>query len=408
MRKKPRLLIIGHACTPTGYARVMHSLLPHLCDDFDLHHFGLNIQKVIGSYPWTIYPNAHPLDQHGLRTLEPLVRRLKPDLVLVSDNFWFFPIIAPKLNQWWPPCKVAVYFPIEGDRLSPTEVQSLNLADLAVTFTRFGMDTLQNHPDGGQLQHLTHLPHGIDVETFSPLVQTGHGPDFHASTRLARAKLFQETALQDPNAFIVLNSNRNQRSKRIDLTLEGFARFAKHKPSNVFLYLNMARDDAPYDPVLEARLLGIEHRVIVSRNVRSHAFSSEELNLLYNACDVGINTSMGEGWGLISFEHAATGKPQIVPGHSACLDLWQEHASVLIPPEGPTEYPPALKNTAIAPDALASELERLYSDQGHYNTMASKAWSFSQRPAFRWKNIAKSWGENLGRLCERESARQYS
>jgi D-inositol-3-phosphate glycosyltransferase len=38
-----------------------------------------------------------------------------------------------------------------------------------------------------------------------------------------------------------------------------------------------------------------------------------QLNLLRNACDVGINTSMGEGWGLAGFEHGATGAAQIVP-----------------------------------------------------------------------------------------------
>jgi D-inositol-3-phosphate glycosyltransferase len=52
-----------------------------------------------------------------------------------------------------------------------------------------------------------------------------------------------------------------------------------------------------------------------------------ELNLLYNACDVGINTSMGEGWGLVSFEHGATGGAQIVPEHTACAELWADVGS---------------------------------------------------------------------------------
>ena len=30
----------------------------------------------------------------------------------------------------------------------------------------------------------------------------------------------------------------------------------------------------------------------------------EQLNLIYNAVDVGINTANGEGWGLVPFEHA--------------------------------------------------------------------------------------------------------
>ena len=40
--------------------------------------------------------------------------------------------------------------------------------------------------------------------------------------------------LPDPeNAFIVLNASRFDQRKRIDLTVEGFARFAAGKPANV-------------------------------------------------------------------------------------------------------------------------------------------------------------------------------
>jgi len=33
-----------------------------------------------------------------------------------------------------------------------------------------------------------------------------------------------------------------------------------------------------------------------------------ELNIVYNACDIGINTSVREGWGLVSFEHGGYGR----------------------------------------------------------------------------------------------------
>lgn len=32
---------------------------------------------------------------------------------------------------------------------------------------------------------------------------------------------------------------------------------------------------------------------------------------------------MGEGWGMVSFEHVATGAVQIVPDRSACGKLWK-------------------------------------------------------------------------------------
>ena len=54
-----------------------------------------------------------------------------------------------------------------------------------------------------------------------------------------------------------------------------------------------------------AKRYDIEGRLIISNMSKEvPADSVERLNLIYNACEVGINTSTGEGWGLVSFEHA--------------------------------------------------------------------------------------------------------
>jgi glycosyltransferase involved in cell wall biosynthesis len=41
--------------------------------------------------------------------------------------------------------------------------------------------------------------------------------------------------------------------------------------------------------------------------------SDKDINVLYNACDVGINTCEGEGYGLCQIEHLAVGAPQVCP-----------------------------------------------------------------------------------------------
>ena len=64
-------------------------------------------------------------------------------------------------------------------------------------------------------------------------------------------------------------------------------------------------------------------------NVNGESLTEQQINLLYNACDVGINTSMGEGWGLISFEHGATGAAQIVPAHTSFIENWTGAADLL-------------------------------------------------------------------------------
>ena len=81
-----------------------------------------------------------------------------------------------------------------------------------------------------------------------------------------------------------------------------------------------------------ARRHGIEDRLILTA-VEPYlpAVGDEVLNWIFNACDVGINTSVGEGWGLVNLEHAATGAAQVVPRHSACEELWTGSALLLEP-----------------------------------------------------------------------------
>lgn len=129
--------------------------------------------------------------------------------------------------------------------------------------------------------------------------------------------------------FVVLNANRNQPFKRIDIALEGFALFAKDKPESVMLYLHMARRTAPGEVPL-ADLFNIRPRIPTTTREESHPHVDDgALNTIYNACDVGMNTSEKEGWGLIAFEHGATRSPQVVPNHGACTELGQRSALLL-------------------------------------------------------------------------------
>lgn len=55
-----------------------------------------------------------------------------------------------------------------------------------------------------------------------------------------RALWGDETQLAD--SFLVLNANRNQKRKRIDITLKAFAALARDKPENVKLLLHTHRE----------------------------------------------------------------------------------------------------------------------------------------------------------------------
>src|SRR5205085_11032699 len=119
-----------------------------------------------------------------------------------------------------------------------------------------------------------------------------------------------------------LNANRNQRRKRVDVTMRAFARFASARP-RALLYLHMGMRDLGCDVLALARSLGIEDRVITTTAAAAHPHVPDEvLSLIYNACEVGVNSAVAEGFGLVSFEHAAAGAAQLVPAGGACAELW--------------------------------------------------------------------------------------
>jgi glycosyltransferase involved in cell wall biosynthesis len=211
--------------------------------------------------------------------------------------------------------------------------------------------------------------------------------------RLAAKRLLFPGDLGLEDSFVVLNANRAQPRKRIDLTLKGFAMFAKDKPEGVKLVLHhaVAFGEERAEVSRQAGALGIAERVTVGP-VEGAGMSDEDLNLLYNACDVGINTSMGEGWGLVSFEHAATGAAQIVPRHTACAELWDGAAEVVEPVNAYVPDFGLLEMQEVAPEGVALALEHLYADRSYRLDMSKKAYRNATRPAYRWEHIAAQWG----------------
>jgi glycosyltransferase involved in cell wall biosynthesis len=145
-----------------------------------------------------------------------------------------------------------------------------------------------------------------------------------------------------------------------------------------------------------ARQLDIEGRVLLTRDSADEPDVDDEvLNLIYNACDVGINTSTGEGWGLCAFEHAATGAAQVVPRHSACAELWEE-AAILVPPQSRVRYPMALcEHQVIEPGDACAALERLYSDPQALMEFSQRSYRRATMPGYQWSAIGKQWTELL-------------
>ena len=121
--------------------------------------------------------------------------------------------------------------------------------------------------------------------------------------------------------------------------------------------------------------------------------TDDDLNLLYNACDVGINTSMGEAWGLVTCEHGAAGAPQIVPDHTACGELWGGRGELIPPARSYVPEFSVLEMGEVSPDGVARALESLYRNPTRRQALGAAAVAFARNPAHSWDVITRQFDD---------------
>ncbi|MEZ5706981.1 MAG: hypothetical protein R3E56_18020 [Burkholderiaceae bacterium] len=274
------------------------------------------------------------------------------------------------------------YLPLDGGIDDTTLVSDLTGFTQLVTYTEWAADQLrqalraQKNPTPVSV-----AGHGVDLSSFH-MQPEGTTPE----ARMARAQaLF---GLDEP-AFVVLNASRPDPRKRLDLTLEAFALFARDKPAHVLCLHQAIAHEIFVRPLREqAAQRGDRRSHPLVSAVRWPAGRQRAQHFLYNACAVGLNTAMGEGFGLVSFEHAATGAPQVLPAHPALTELWRGNAD-MVGPVRPThfEYSPLLMGEVSAASVSAA-LERTSAATPPYTRLANSGLRHAATP-FQWSVPAK-------------------
>jgi glycosyltransferase involved in cell wall biosynthesis len=179
------------------------------------------------------------------------------------------------------------------------------------------------------------FPHGFDNKLYFPIPKS-------------ISRMFYEIP---EDAFCVLNLNRNQPRKRWDHTIMVWVRFLKKyldlKKSNssnkklripklVIATVSQGFWDLIEIYENELRKIGVtleEGRQYIHEVARPQQMSDRDINILYNCCDIGINTCEGEGFGLCQFEHAAVGCPQVCQNIGGFKEYLNSKNSTLIEPK---------------------------------------------------------------------------
>ncbi|MFC5050124.1 glycosyltransferase [Rubritalea spongiae] len=392
----PRMLVLGWASEGTGFTRVLKEVLGPLTEYFEIHQVGIGYHGPQLDGAWSLYPcDSDGSDMYGVFAAEALIERLAPDVVFLLHDIWMFEYYFRILKPDQQAFRTVVYFPLDGLIDDVRIAEPLLKADTLVTYTQRAADettrALHAVARRGEVVSEVHvIAHGVDTRSFYPLAAEGKNVAI-------KREVFP--SLQDvEEAFVVLNASRPDVRKRLDITLKGFALFAEGKPAGVKLCLHHAKSNDQVQRELRelALSLGIADRILWSPlSADVEPLSDVELNRLYNACDVGLNTSSGEGWGLVSCEHAATGKPQVVPDHSACSEIWQG-AAELVEPIGfrVPNYSP-LKMAELSAEGVAAALEVIYQDPEYCHTLGEAGRARMKTPEWQWPAIAEKWRQLL-------------
>jgi glycosyltransferase involved in cell wall biosynthesis len=282
---------------------------------------------------------------------------------------------------------VVGYVPIDGRIVDVQAAQGLGGLSAIATYTeRAAADLRAALATLGTDVPVYVVGHGVDLDTFAPHLEIMQAQDRRAARMVYAQRFF---GAQEP-LFVVLNASRYDPRKRVDVTIAAFAAFARDKPPHVRLCLHQAlrrpEDDAALRELVHVH--GIDSRVFFSPDDML-PWSDHRLNDLYNACAVGLTTTLGEGFGLVTFEHAATAAPQVVPRHSALEDIWANAAEFVDPLRRfvPAHSPLEMAEVSVADTAAA--LQRLYDDTARYRVLADAALARAQSAEYRWSAVAR-------------------
>jgi glycosyltransferase involved in cell wall biosynthesis len=277
--------------------------MPDLKDDFGRYGF-LNVLAMSNQVIEKDNTPPSEMGYDGIFIIQDpgIINSLVPDLEVIQRHNK-----KNKRRQF----KSIIYFPIDHEVKNAAMFDRMDFFDEIVTYNEFCRSrilTLRPSWKG----KLRVVPHGINLDQFYPMA----GSEIAAF----RQRYFGENA----DKFIILNVNRNQPRKDIPCTLFGFEAY-KEQNKDAFLYLHMN----PKDPLgwdlrgllAQTSLVEGQDFMFPPPDQDNHGASIDTLNGIYNACDVFLTTTLGEGWGLTVTEAMACRLPVICPMHTSLIDI---------------------------------------------------------------------------------------
>jgi len=383
--KKTKVLWVADFAAMTGFGRVSGAVLPRLRDGFEFvvlacNHHGdpCEEQKAFKMYPASNRFQQAPFGEDRIREI---VEKEQPDIVFSLNDPWIVSEQYRRIQDLHQQKKFKFvgYLTMDSYNWLGGIDPHINDWDGVIAFTEFGAHEFVK---GGVRIPIAVIPHGLDRDVFYPMDQGE-----------AREKLGLKKDI-----FIVLNGNRNQFRKRMDITMAAFAKFAVGRP-DAQLYMHMGLKDQGWDLMpLFAREMGKNgldpngRIIMTSNNPNPPNVPTEMLNWIYNCADVGVNTTKGGGWELVNFENAACRVAQVVPNHTSTKEVFEGYGRLIRCDHIDVDTNYGREMPCPSTDHLVEILCEMYENKDARSQVADACYARVTDEQFSWDTIASQFG----------------
>ena len=301
-------------------------------------------------------------DPYGLQRMPELLNKYKPDLIFSLNDIWVKTGDErhPNLDNWFyrhikghkPYVPWIGYFPVDGRLWDQKWVNLLNEMTYACTFSDYGYKVLSETPNV-KMEKVRAVYHGHDHENFFPINEK-------------ERKEYKQKMNVPEDAYLIGAIMRNQPRKNTPMLIYAFKMFkdgfvycdqcgfprnleimkdcelcgsygytpGRDGVQNSYLYLHMN--------LLDMR--GYKLPKVIRDNKLSNVITRpdhdvamgvpiEELNYIYNVCDIIVNPASAEGYGLPPAEAQAAGRPVVCTRSTSMIEMMENKLGKLIPIE---------------------------------------------------------------------------
>lgn len=377
-----KLLWISDAGRPTGFGTVTHALGERLVEmGHDIHVLAVGWDaKYHVPGPLKLYrAEAGPFKSYlGMDRVAEMIKLVEPDLVMLNEDppMVYRRLLENTYDQNKTLLKnqpVIAYMPVDFYDIPEQWVNLKNLVKV-IPYTRFGADAFG----------LNYWVHHAVESAFRPLPED------------ERREIRRSFDIDD-DAFVIgrVDTNTGRKDwgstwKAIDLALQKG--------------LDESKTVALFHTKLHEPRSGINLGTVISRGrgqwkvTNETGWPVEDLVKFYNAMDVFISTSRGEGWGLTMAEALACGVPVVATNCSSIPEVTGPGALLFDPVASMTNpYGVDLKLADV--DAMADALVYLHDNPDHRRELGQKGREHVGQ--FSWDFSAEMMRQYIeGRLAE--------